>query len=200
MVYTPTMSSHLIVPTVIENTPQGSRASDIYSRLLEDRIVFLGGAIDDTSANLVVAQLLFLASKDTKKEISLYINSPGGDVTATLAILDTMNHVNPDVRTICIGLAASGGAIVLSAGTKGKRFALTNSEIMIHQPHGGVKGQETDITIASKRFAETRASLDRILAKNCGKSMSDIKKHTERDYYMGAKAAKAFGIIDNIIK
>ena len=193
------MSPSIIVPTVIENTAQGSRVYDIYSRLLKDRVMFLGGPINDLTANLIVAQLLYLSSEEEKKDISLYINSPGGDVTGTMAILDTMNHIKSDVKTYCVGLAASGAAMILSSGTKGKRYALPNSEIMIHQPMGGVQGQSTDITITSKRMEEVRVRLNKILAKNTGRPVSKVHFDTERDFFMDPKEAKTYGIIDKII-
>ena len=189
-----------LIPTVIEKSQFGERAYDIYSRLLRERIIFLGGAIDDDTANIVIAQLLFLQSEDSKKDISLYINSPGGSVTAGLAILDTMNHVGPDVSTVCVGLAASAAAVLLSAGVKGKRFALPNSEIMIHQPWmGGVQGQATEIEITAKQILKTRDRLNKILAKNTGKPVSQVEKDVDRDYFMDADEAKKYGIIDKIL-
>jgi ATP-dependent Clp protease protease subunit len=189
-----------LIPTVIEKSQFGERAYDIYSRLLKERIIFLGGAIDDDTANIVIAQLLFLASEDAKKDISLYINSPGGSVTAGLAILDTMNHVGPEVSTVCVGLAASAAAVLLSAGVKGKRFALPNSEVMIHQPWmGGVQGQATEIEITAKQIVKTRDRLNKILAKNTGKPVSQIEKDVDRDYFMDSDEAKKYGIIDKIL-
>lgn len=189
-----------LIPTVIEKSQFGERAYDIYSRLLRERIIFLGGGIDDDTANIVIAQLLFLTSEDSKKDISLYINSPGGSVTAGLAILDTMNHVGPDVSTVCVGIAASAAAVLLSAGAKGKRFALPNSEIMIHQPWmGGVQGQATEIEITAKQILKTRDRLNKILAKNTGKPVSQIEKDVDRDYFMDADEAKKYGIIDKIL-
>lgn len=188
-----------LVPTVIEKSQFGERAYDIYSRLLRERIIFLGGPIDDTAANLIIAQLIFLQSEDPKKEINLYINSPGGSVTAALAILDTMNFIKPEVRTFCVGMAASAAAILLSSGEKGKRYALPNAEIMIHQPHGGAEGQATDIEITAKQILKLRDRLNRILAKNTGKSLSQIEKDMERDYFMSADEAKKYGIVDEII-
>lgn len=189
-----------LVPTVIEKTVNGERAYDIYSRLLRDRIIFLGGAIDDDTANIVIAQLLFLQNEDPKKDIELYINSPGGSVTAGLAILDTMNHVKPDVSTICVGMAASAASVLLSAGAKGKRFALPNSEIMIHQPWTeGVGGQATDIEIRAKHILNTREILNKILSKNTGKPISQIEKDVERDFFMTAEEAKKYGIVDKIL-
>lgn len=187
-----------LVPMVIEKTPYGERAFDIYSRLLKDRIIFLGGPIEDHTANLVIAQLLFLASEDPKKDIQLYINSPGGSVTATLAMLDTMNHIKPDVATVCVGIAASGAAIMLAGGTKNKRFALPNAEVMIHQPWGGAQGQATDIEITAKHIIATRDRLNKILSKTTGKSLMQIEKDVERDYFMSAEEAKKYGIVDDI--
>jgi ATP-dependent Clp protease protease subunit len=188
----------MLVPMVIEKSQFGERAYDIYSRLLKERIVFLGGPIDDDVANLVIAQLLFLEAEDPKKDISLYINSPGGSVTATLAMVDTMNHVKPHVSTVCVGMAASGGAILLSAGEKGKRFALPNAEIMIHQPHGGAEGQATDIEITAKQILKLRATLNKILAKNTGQKLEKIEKDVERDFFMTADEAKKYGIVDKV--
>ncbi len=188
----------MLVPMVIEKSQFGERAYDIYSRLLKERIIFLGGPIDDDVANLVIAQLLFLESEDPKKDISLYINSPGGSVTATLAMVDTMNHVKPAVSTVCVGMAASGGAILLSAGHKGKRFALPNAEIMIHQPHGGAEGQATDIEITAKQILKLRANLNRILAKNTGQPLAKIEKDVERDFFLTADEAKKYGIVDKV--
>ncbi|MFA5996340.1 MAG: ATP-dependent Clp endopeptidase proteolytic subunit ClpP [Candidatus Paceibacterota bacterium] len=199
MKYTQTKSS-MMVPMVIEKSQFGERAYDIYSRLLKERIIFLGGPIDDDVANLVIAQLLFLESEDAKKDISLYINSPGGSVTATLAMVDTMNHIKPHVSTVCVGMAASGGAILLSAGQKGKRFALPNAEIMIHQPHGGAEGQATDIEITAKQILKLRANLNRILAKNTGQTLAKIEKDVERDFFMTADEAKKYGIVDQVFK
>lgn len=188
----------MLIPTVIEKSQFGERAYDIYSRLLREHIVFLGGTINDQLANLVIAQLLFLQSENSKKDIQLYINSPGGSVTATLAMLDTMNHIKNDVSTVCIGIAASGGAIVLSAGAKGKRFALPNSEIMIHQPWGGAEGRASDIEITAKHIIKTREKLNKILAKNTGKAYSAIEKDVDRDFFMSAEEAKKYGIVDKI--
>ncbi|MFM2357411.1 MAG: ATP-dependent Clp endopeptidase proteolytic subunit ClpP [Candidatus Parcubacteria bacterium] len=190
----------MLVPIVIDKSQSGERAYDIFSRLLKDRIIFMGGPIDDDSANLVIAQLLFLASEDPKKDIQLYINSPGGSVTSTLAMLDTMNHIKPDVSTVCVGIAASGGAVLLAGGTKGKRFALPNSEIMIHQPWGGAQGQATDIEITAKQILKTRDRLNKILAERTGQPLSKIEKDVERDFFMGADEAKKYGLIDNIMK
>lgn len=189
----------MLIPTVIEKTNMGERAYDIYSRLLKDRIIFLGGPIDDHVANLVIAQMLFLANEDPKKDIQLYINSPGGSVPAGLAIYDTMQFIKPDVQTICVGMAASMGAFLLAGGAKGKRYALPNSEIMIHQPHGGAEGQATDIEISAKRILKLRATLNDILAKNTGQKLSKIEADVERDFFMDTKDAKTYGIIDAII-
>lgn len=189
----------ILIPTVIEKTNFGERAYDIYSRLLKERIVFLAGPIDDHVANIVIAQLLFLQSEDSKKDISLYINSPGGSVTAALAILDTMNLIKPEVSTTVVGIAASAGALLLSAGAKGKRFALPNSEIMIHQPWGGAEGRAADIEITAKQILKTRARLNEILSKNTGKSLSEIEKDVDRDYFMDASEAKKYGIIDKVL-
>lgn len=189
----------MLIPTVIEKSQFGERAYDIYSRLLRENIIFLGGPIDDNVANIVIAQLLFLQSEDPKKDISLYVNSPGGSVTATLAIVDTMNHIKNDVSTVCVGIAASGGAIILSSGQKGKRYALPNAEVMIHQPLGGVEGQATDIAITAKQILKTRENLNKMLAKNCGKPLAQIEKDVERDFYMDADEAKKYGIVDEIL-
>ncbi|MFH1178709.1 MAG: ATP-dependent Clp endopeptidase proteolytic subunit ClpP [bacterium] len=190
--------SSMLIPMVVEKSQFGERAYDIYSRLLKERIVFLGGPIDDEVANLVIAQLLFLQSEDPKKDISLYINSPGGSVTATLAMVDTMNHVKPNVSTVCVGMAASGAAILLSAGEKGKRFALPNSEIMIHQPRGGAEGQATDIEITAKQIIKLRSVLNKILAKNTGQKLEKVEKDVERDFFMTADEAKKYGVIDQV--
>ncbi|MFA6077907.1 MAG: ATP-dependent Clp endopeptidase proteolytic subunit ClpP [Candidatus Paceibacterota bacterium] len=190
----------MLIPTVIEKSQFGERAYDIYSRLLRDRIIFLGGPIDDHTANIIIAQLIFLENEDPKKDISLYINSPGGHVTAGLAILDTMNFIKPDVSTICVGISASMGAILLSAGAKGKRFALPNAEVMIHQPMGGTEGQASDIAISAKHILKTKDSINKILAKNTGQPLSQIEKDVDRDYYMSAEEAKKYGLIDDIIK
>lgn len=190
----------MLIPTVIEKSQFGERAYDIYSRLLRERIVFLGGHIDDDVANIVIAQLLFLESEDPKKDISLYINSPGGSASATLAMIDTMNHIKPDVSTICVGLAASGGAWLLSAGAKGKRFALPNSEIMIHQPLGGAQGQATDIDIQAKQILALRERLNKIMAQNTGRTVTQIEKDVDRDYFMDAEQGVKYGIIDKVMK
>lgn len=192
--------SSMLVPMVVEKSQFGERGYDIYSRLLKDRIVFLGGGVDDDMANLIIAQLLFLESEDPKKEISLYINSPGGSVSAGLAILDTMNHVKPDVSTVCVGMAASAAAVILSAGAKGKRYALPNAEVMIHQPWGGAQGQATDIEITAKHILATRDRLNKILAKNTGQPLDKIEKDVDRDYFMMADEAKKYGIIDQVYK
>jgi ATP-dependent Clp protease, protease subunit len=189
----------MLIPTVIEKSQFGERAYDIYSRLLRERIVFLGGPIDDNVASIIIAQLLFLQSEDPKKDISLYINSPGGSVSAALAMLDTMNHIKPDVSTVCVGICASAGALLLSAGTKGKRFALPNSEIMIHQPWGGAEGRASDIEITAKQIIKTRQKLNEILAKNTGQTLARIEKDVDRDYFMDADEAKKYGIIDKVI-
>ena len=190
----------MLIPTVIEKSSFGERAYDIYSRLLRERIVFLGGPIDDNVANLIIAQFLFLESEDPKKDITLYINSPGGSATSTLALVDTMNHIKPAVSTVCVGLAASGGAIVLAAGAKGKRFALPNSEVMIHQPLGGAEGQATDIEISARHILRLRERLNKLLANATGQSQDKIEKDVERDFFMYAEEAKKYGIIDEIIK
>lgn len=188
-----------LIPTVIEKSQNGERAYDIYSRLLKDRIIFLGGPIDDDSANIVIAQLLFLQAEDPKKDIMMYINSPGGSVTAALAVLDTMNFIKSDVSTVCVGLAASAGALLLSAGAKGKRFALTNSEIMIHQPSGGAEGRAADIEITAKQILRIRENLNKILATNTGQPLSKIQKDVDRDFFMNAEEAKKYGIVDKIL-
>ena len=188
-----------LVPTVVEETNRGERAYDIYSRLLNDRIVFLGEQVDAHTANLIVAQLLYLANEDPKRDIKLYINSPGGMVTAGLAIYDTMQYIKCDVSTICIGLAASMGAFLLAGGTKGKRFALPNAEIMIHQPSGGAKGQATEIQIAAENILKTKKRLNEILAANTGRPYEVIAADTERDNYMSAEEAAEYGLIDGVI-
>ena len=187
------------VPYVIEQTSRGERSYDIYSRLLNDRIIFLGEEVTDVSANLIVAQLLFLESEDPGKDIHMYINSPGGSVSAGLAIYDTRQYINCDVSTICIGMAASMGAFLLAGGTKGKRMALPNSEIMIHQPSGGAQGQATEIKIVAEQILKTKRKLNEILAANTGKPLEQIEIDTERDNYMSAEEAKAYGLIDNVI-
>lgn len=188
-----------LVPTVIEKSQFGERAYDIYSRLLRERIIFLGGPIDDAVANTIIAQLLFLQSEDSKKDISLYINSPGGHVHSGLAIIDTMNHIKPDVSTVCVGMAASMGAHILAAGAKGKRFSLPNSQIMIHQPHGGAEGQASDIEINARQILKLRENLNKMLAKSTGQTLSKIEKDVDRDFFMDAEEAKKYGIIDKIL-
>lgn len=190
----------MLIPTVIEKSPFGERAYDIYSRLLKERIVFLGGPINDQIANLIIAQFLFLQSEDSKKDISLYINSPGGTVSSTLAIYDTMHHIKPDVSTICVGFAASGAAILLAAGAKKKRFALPNAEIMIHQVLGAAEGQASEIEIGARHILSIKERLNKILAKHTGQSIDQITKDSDRDFFMDADAAKKYGIVDDIIK
>ncbi len=189
-----------LIPYVIEQTAQGERSYDIYSRLLKDRIIFLGGPVDDDSANAIVAQLLFLEADAPDKDIYLYINSPGGSVTAGMAIFDTMQYIKPDVNTICVGMAASMGAFLLAAGTKGKRFALPNSEIMIHQPSGGAQGQASDIAIHAKQIVALREKLNRILAERTGQPVEKVALDTERDNFLDAEAAKNYGLIDDVIQ
>ena len=189
-----------LIPTVIEKSQYGERAYDIYSRLLEDRIIFLGAPINDAVANSVIAQLLFLESKDSSKDIKLYLNSPGGAVSAGLAIYDTMQYVKADIMTICVGIAASMGATLLSAGAKGKRIALPNSEVLIHQVMGGAEGQAEDVKITAEHIIKTRDRLNKILSKHTGQSIKRIARDTDRDYYMSAEEAKLYGIIDKIIK
>ena len=188
-----------LVPTVIESTSRGERAFDIYSRLLKDRIIFLGEEVNDVTASLVVAQILFLESEDPTKDINLYINSPGGSVVAGMAIYDTMNYIKPDINTICVGMAASMGAVLLSAGTKGKRFALKNSEIMIHQPLGGAQGQATDIAIHAEHILKIKEKLTKILAENSNQPYDVVKADTERDNFMSADEALEYGLIDKVI-
>lgn len=189
----------ILVPTVIEKTAMGERAYDIYSRLLKERIIFLGTEVDDTVANLVIAQLLFLESEDPGKDIKLYINSPGGSVYAGLAMFDTMNVIKPDVQTICVGMAASMGAVLLSAGAKGKRFALPNSKIMIHQGSAGFSGTPSDIEITAREVLKSRQKLDEILAERTGKPVDVVHKDTDRDYWMAAEEAKDYGLVDHVI-
>ncbi|KYG90649.1 ATP-dependent Clp endopeptidase proteolytic subunit ClpP [Metasolibacillus sp. FSL H7-0170] len=189
-----------LIPTVIEQTNRGERAYDIYSRLLKDRIILLGSAIDDNVANSIVAQLLFLEAEDPDKDISLYINSPGGSITAGMAIYDTMNFIKPKVQTICIGMAASMGAFLLAAGEPGKRMALPNAEVMIHQPLGGAQGQATEIEIAAKRILHLREKLNTIMAEKTGQDYATISRDTDRDNFMTAEQAKAYGLIDEIIE
>ncbi|HEX3082807.1 MAG TPA: ATP-dependent Clp endopeptidase proteolytic subunit ClpP [Candidatus Saccharimonadia bacterium] len=193
------VNSSILIPTVIEKTSLGERAYDIYSRLLKERIIFLGTEIDDTVANLVIAQLLFLESDDPNKDIKIYINSPGGSVYAGLAMFDTMNVIKPDVSTICVGMAASMGAVLLSAGTKGKRFALPNSKIMIHQGSAGFSGTPSDIEITAREILKSREKLDQILAEATGKPVTQVHKDTDRDYWMDAAEAKAYGLVDSVI-
>ncbi|MDP2593281.1 MAG: ATP-dependent Clp protease proteolytic subunit [bacterium] len=189
----------MLIPTVIEKSSFGERAYDIYSRLLRENIIFLGGPIDDHLANIVIAQLLFLQSEDPKKDVNLYVNSPGGSVSSTLAIIDTMNYLKNNVSTVCIGIAASGAAIILSSGEKGKRYALPNAEVMIHQPLGGVEGQATDIAITAKHILQTRDNLNKILSKNTGQNLASIEKDVERDFFMTAEEAKKYGVIDKVL-
>lgn len=193
-------SCNYLIPTVIEKSPFGERAYDIYSRLLKERIIFLAGPISDPMANTIIAQLLFLESQDPKKDIQLYINSPGGVVSSTLAIYDTIQHIKPDVSTICVGIAASGAAVLLSSGTKGKRFALPNSEIMIHQLMGAAEGQAVDIEISARQIVKLKDKINKILSFHTGQDIEKIEKDTDRDFFMDAKEAKDYGIIDNIIK
>jgi len=188
-----------LIPMVVEKGPMGERAYDIYSRLLKERIVFLGGPIYDEVANLIIAQLLFLQSEDPKADISLYINSPGGSVSATLAMIDTMNHIKPDVSTVCVGMAASGGAWLLSAGKKGKRFALENAEVMIHQPLGGAQGQASDIAITAEHILRTKKRLIDMMAKNTGQKKDKVENDVDRDYFMTADEAKKYGLIDKVL-
>ena len=187
-----------LVPMVVEKTLQGERAFDIFSRLLKERIVFITGVIEDHMANLIVAQLLFLEAEDPKKDVYLYINSPGGSVNAGLSIIDTMHHIKPDVATVCVGLAASMGSMILSQGTKGKRFMLPNAEVMIHQPHGGAYGQATDIDITAKHILKTRDRLNKMLAKATGQKLAKIEQDVDRDFFMDADEAKKYGIIDKV--
>lgn len=188
-----------LIPTVIEKSQNGERAYDIYSRLLKENIIFLGGAIDDDTANIIIAQLLFLQSEDPKKDIRLYINSPGGHVSAGLAIIDTMNHIKNDVSTVCVGMAASMGAVILASGAKGKRYSLPNSEIMIHQPLGGAQGQATDIQITAKQILKLKEKLNKMMAERTGKTYAEIEKDADRDYYMSADEAKKYGIVDKVL-
>ena len=192
------MIKNQLVPMVVEQLDRGERSYDIYSRLLEDRIVFLSGEIDDTSANIVIAQLIYLESKDADKDICLYINSPGGSVTAGMGIYDTMNYIKCDVSTVCVGMAASMGAFLLSSGAKGKRFALRNSEVMIHQPLGGAQGQASDIEIVAKHIMRTKEKMIKILAENCGQSVEKVERDVDRDNYMSAEEALEYGLIDAI--
>ena len=194
------LTNQYLVPTVLEKSQFGERAYDIYSRLLKDRIIFLGGPIDDNVANLIMAQLLFLDSEDNKKDISIYINSPGGSVTAGMAIYDTMQYVGADVSTICIGQAASAAAVLLAAGKKGKRFALPNARVMIHQVMGGAEGQATDIEIQTREIMRIKKAINEVMARHTGKSLETIEKDTDRDYYLSAQEAKKYGLIDEVIK
>jgi ATP-dependent Clp protease protease subunit len=190
----------MIIPTVIDKSQFGERAYDIYSRLLKENIIFLSGPIDDHTANIVIAQLLFLQSEDPKKDISLYINSPGGNVTDAMAIMDTMQHVKNNVSTVCVGMAASAAAWILSSGEKGKRYALPNAEVMIHQPLGGAQGQASDIEISAKRIIEMKKNLVDMMSKNTGKSAAQVEKDVDRDFFMTADEAKKYGIVDRVIK
>ncbi|PIR73811.1 MAG: ATP-dependent Clp protease proteolytic subunit [Candidatus Moranbacteria bacterium CG10_big_fil_rev_8_21_14_0_10_35_21] len=194
------MKNQYLIPTIIEKTSYGERAYDIYSRLLKDRIIFLGGMIDDISANSIIAQLLFLDSQSSKEDIKIYINSPGGQVTSALAIYDTMQYVKSDVSTICVGMAASAAALLLAAGKKGKRNILPNGEVMIHQVMGGAQGQATDIDIHAKHIIKIKQSLNEILAKHTGQSLKKVERDAERDYFMSAEEAKKYGVVDKIIK
>jgi ATP-dependent Clp protease protease subunit len=196
----PVTNSSILIPTVIEKSHQGERAYDIYSRLLKDRVIFLGTPIDGNVANLIIAQLLFLENESPTKDIIMYINSPGGHVTAGLAIYDTMQYIKPDVSTVCIGMAASMGAVLLAGGAKGKRFTLPNAEVMIHQPLGGAEGQASDIRIHAEHIIKTKDRLNNILAKHTGQPLATIEKDTDRDFFMTAEEAKKYGLIDNIIK
>jgi len=194
------MNNQYLIPTVIEKTQMGERAYDIYSRLLKERIIFLGGPINDMAANIVIAQLLFLEHEDPKKDIKLYINSPGGSVTAGLAIYDTMQYIKPDVSTICVGVAASMGAVLLTAGKRGKRIALPNSEVLLHQVMGGVEGQAVEIEITAKHILRMKEQLNDILSKHTGQTLNKIEKDTDRDFWMTAQEAKDYGVVDEIIK
>jgi ATP-dependent Clp protease, protease subunit len=189
----------MLIPTVIEKSQFGERAYDIYSRLLRERIIFLGGQVHDDMANTIIAQLLFLESEDPKKPISIYVNSPGGSVSAGFAIIDTMNHIKPKVSTVCVGMAASMGAMILSSGDKGQRFALPNAEVMIHQPLGGAHGQASDIEITARNIIKTRDRLHKMLSKNTGQTMKKIEADADRDYWMSADEAKKYGIIDKVL-
>lgn len=189
----------MLIPTVVDKTPQGERAYDIYSRLLEERIIFLGTGINNDVANVVIAQLLYLEKVNASKDITIYVNSPGGSVSATLAMYDTMQYIKPDVSTVCLGMAASGGAVILMGGATGKRFALPHSEIMIHQPLGGAEGQATDIHIHAQHIVQTKELLNKMIADHSGQDIKKVKVDTERDYFMSAKEAKDYGLIDRII-
>lgn len=194
------ITNQYLIPTVIEKTGFGERAYDIYSRLLKDRIIFLGGGIDDAVANSIIAQLLFLASQNSKEDIKLYINSPGGQVTAALAIYDTMQYIKPDVSTICVGMAASAAALLLASGKKGKRMILPNGEVLIHQVMGGAQGQATDIDIHAKHILNTKKRLNEILSKHTGQKLGKVEQDAERDYFMNSEEAKKYGLVDKIIK
>lgn len=194
------MNNQYLIPTVIEKTGNFERAYDIYSRLLKDRIIFLGGPIDDAVANAIIAQFLFLAQQNSKEDIKLYINSPGGQVTAALAIYDTMQYIKPNVSTICVGMAASAAALLLAAGEKGKRMILPNGEVLIHQVMGGAQGQATDIDIHAKHIISTKKRLNEILARHCGQKLEKVERDAERDYFMTADEAKKYGLVDKIIK
>ncbi len=198
--YNQDSKAQYLIPTVIEKSSYGERAYDIYSRLLKDRVIFLSGPIDDQSGNLVIAQLLFLQGENSKEDIKLYINSPGGSVSSTLAIIDTMNHIKPDVQTICVGMAASGAAWVLSSGAKDKRYALPNAEVLLHQPLGGVEGQATDIAITAKHILKLKEKLIQIMSKATGQPIAKIEKDIDRDYWFSAEEAKQYGLIDEVIK
>lgn len=189
-----------LIPIVIEQTPRGERSYDVYSRLLKDRIIFLGTEIDDAAANIVIAQLLFLEATDPDKDIYIYINSPGGSVSSTIAIYDTIQYIKPDVSTICIGMAASGAALILASGAKGKRFVLPNSRIMVHQPLGGAQGQVTDIEIQTRELKRIKDTLNRILTYHTGQKFEKVEKDTERDFYMTAQESKEYGLVDEVIK
>ena len=189
-----------LIPIVVEQTPRGERSYDIYSRLLKDRIIFLGTEIDDSTANIIIAQLLFLEATDPDKDIYIYINSPGGSVSSTIAIYDTMQYIRSDVSTICIGMAASGAALILASGAKGKRFALPNSRIMVHQPLGGAQGQVTDIEIQTRELKRIKDTLNKILTHHTGQKLEKVKKDTERDFYMTAQESKEYGLVDEVIK
>ena len=193
-------TNQFLIPTVIEKTNYGERAYDIYSRLLKDRIIFIGAPIEDAMANAIIAQLLFLESQNPKEDIKIYINSPGGAVTAALAIYDTMQYVRPDIQTICVGLAASGSALLLAAGKKGKRMILPNGEVMIHQVMGGAQGQASDVDIHARHILRIKEKLNKILAKHTGQKLSKVERDTDRDYFMDSEEAKKYGIVDKIIK
>jgi len=189
-----------LVPTVLEKTPYGERAYDIYSRLLKERIIFVGGVVDDAMASIIIAQLIFLENEDAKKDITMYVNSPGGSIASGMAIIDTMNFIKPDVSTVCVGIAASMGAMILSQGAKGKRFTLPNSEVMIHQPLTGIEGQASDIEITAKHIIRSKDTLYKMLVKATGKTLEQITKDADRDYWMTSEEAKKYGIVDEIIK